>query len=48
MQDGSVPGAQLLDHCQRFIDSYVQLLARIAFAVDDCLVYKWTLSVRYE
>jgi hypothetical protein len=37
---------QLLDHVQRFIDAYVQLLPRIAFAVDDCLVYKWTLSVR--
>jgi hypothetical protein len=46
MQDGAVPTAQLLDHCQRFIDSYVQLLPRITFAVDDCLVYKWTLSVR--
>ncbi|GFF41003.1 transcriptional activator protein acu-15 [Aspergillus udagawae] len=38
---------QLLDHCQRFIDSYVQLLPRIAFAVDDCLIYKWTLSVSF-
>ncbi|KAL3495879.1 hypothetical protein BJX62DRAFT_252876 [Aspergillus germanicus] len=47
MQDGSVPSAQLLDHCQRFIDSYVQLLPRITFAVDDCLVYKWTLSVSF-
>jgi hypothetical protein len=37
---------QLLDHIQRFIDAYVQLLPRIAFAVDECLVYKWTLSVR--
>ncbi|KAL2786933.1 hypothetical protein BJX66DRAFT_341720 [Aspergillus keveii] len=47
MQDGAVQTAQLLDHCQRFIDSYVQLLPRITFAVDDCLVYKWTLSVSF-
>ncbi|KAJ0416007.1 putative C6 transcription factor [Aspergillus carlsbadensis] len=47
MQDASAPSAQLLDHCQRFIDSYVQLLQRITFAMDDCLVYKWTLSVSF-
>ncbi|CEL11670.1 hypothetical protein ASPCAL14769 [Aspergillus calidoustus] len=47
MQDSGVPSAQLLDHCQRFIDSYVQLLPRITFAVDDCMVYKWTLSVSF-
>ncbi|KAL4983043.1 hypothetical protein BDW68DRAFT_191658 [Aspergillus falconensis] len=46
IQNGGA-SAQLLDHCQRFIDSYVQLLPRIAFAVDDCLIYKWTLSVSF-
>ncbi|KAF4184487.1 hypothetical protein CNMCM8927_008349 [Aspergillus lentulus] len=44
IQDGGA-SIQLLDHVQRFIDAYVQLLPRIAFAVNDCLVYKWTLSV---
>ncbi|KAG2002728.1 hypothetical protein GB937_009600 [Aspergillus fischeri] len=46
VQDNAA-STQLLDHCQRFIDSYVQLLPRIAFAVDDCLIYKWTLSVSF-
>ncbi|PKX89038.1 putative C6 transcription factor [Aspergillus novofumigatus IBT 16806] len=44
IQDGGA-SIQLLDHVQRFIDAYVQLLPRITFAVNDCLVYKWTLSV---
>ncbi|KAL4993766.1 hypothetical protein BDV10DRAFT_198046 [Aspergillus recurvatus] len=39
--------AQLLSHCQRFIDSYIQLLPQISFAVDDCLIYRWTLSVSF-
>ncbi|KAL4773901.1 hypothetical protein BDW60DRAFT_221475 [Aspergillus nidulans var. acristatus] len=38
---------QLLEHCQRFTDSYVQLLPRIALAIDKCLIYKWTLSVTF-
>ncbi|KAH1436985.1 uncharacterized protein AFUA_5G00520 [Aspergillus fumigatus Af293] len=46
VQDNAA-STQLLDHCQRFIDSYVQLLPRIAFAVDDCLIYKWTLSLSF-
>lgn len=45
VQDNAA-STQLLDHCQRFIDPYVQLLPRIAFAVDNCLIYKWTLSLR--
>ncbi|KAL2834128.1 hypothetical protein BJY01DRAFT_259634 [Aspergillus pseudoustus] len=46
VQDNNA-STQLLTHCQRFIDSYVQLLPRIVFAVDDCLIYKWTLSVSF-
>ncbi|KAK9545716.1 hypothetical protein V6Z77_009270 [Aspergillus fumigatus] len=46
VQDNAA-STQLLDHCQRFIDSYVQLLPRIAFAVDNCLIYKWTLSLSF-
>ncbi|KAL2812626.1 hypothetical protein BJX63DRAFT_421675 [Aspergillus granulosus] len=46
IQDGAAT-AHLLEHCQRFVDSYVQLLPRISYAADDCLVYKWTLSVSF-
>ncbi|KAL2826200.1 hypothetical protein BJY01DRAFT_241395 [Aspergillus pseudoustus] len=46
MQDGAA-SLQLLDHCRRFVDAYIQLLPRIAYAVDDCLIYKWTLSVSF-
>ncbi|KAL6232692.1 hypothetical protein BDW75DRAFT_247036 [Aspergillus navahoensis] len=46
IQDGGA-SPQLLDHCQRFIDSYVQLLPSIALALGDCLIYKWTLSLSF-
>lgn len=44
VQDGGA-SAHLRGHCQRFIDSYVQLLPRICLALDICLIYKWTLSI---
>ncbi|KAF7593926.1 hypothetical protein BBP40_010628 [Aspergillus hancockii] len=42
IQDG-VAGSQLLNHCGRFFDSYIQLIPSILFAFRDCLIYKWTL-----
>lgn len=45
MQDGVVEG-QLLNHCQRFFDSYLQLMPSITFAFQDCLIHKWTLFLR--
>ncbi|KAL2861169.1 uncharacterized protein BJX67DRAFT_385916 [Aspergillus lucknowensis] len=46
MQDESA-SAQLLSHCQRFIDSYVFLLPRLRLAIHDCLIYRWTLSLTF-
>lgn len=45
IQDGRV-SVHLQDHCQRFIDSYVELLPQIVIAIDICPIYKWTLSIR--
>ncbi|KAL4863633.1 hypothetical protein BDV12DRAFT_177242 [Aspergillus spectabilis] len=42
LQDGESSG-QLVEHCQRFLDSYVQLLPSIILAVHDCLIHRWTL-----
>lgn len=36
----------LLDHCQRFFDSYVMLTPSIVAAFHDCQVNRWTLFVR--
>lgn len=37
---------QLLDHCKRFFDSYVQLTPSILQAFQDCIVNRWTIYVR--
>lgn len=39
---------QLLDHCRRFFDSYIQLMHSIVEAFQVCIVNRWTLFVRYE
>ncbi|RHZ63544.1 hypothetical protein CDV55_103181 [Aspergillus turcosus] len=39
---------QLLDHCRRFFDSYIQLMYSIVEAFQVCIVNRWTLFVRYE
>ncbi|KAJ5426155.1 hypothetical protein N7465_001225 [Penicillium sp. CMV-2018d] len=46
IQDGRV-SVHLQDHCQRFIDSYVELLPQIVIAIDICPIYKWTLSISF-
>ena len=45
MQDGAVTDL-LLDHCQRFFDSYMMLIPSIVAAFHDCRVNRWTLFVR--
>lgn len=45
MQDGAATDL-LLDHCQRFFDSYVMLTPSIIAAFHDCQVNRWTLFVR--
>lgn len=45
MQDGVVEG-QLLNHCQRFFDSYIQLMPSILAGFHECLIHKWTLFLR--
>ncbi|KAL4888090.1 hypothetical protein BDV59DRAFT_196722 [Aspergillus ambiguus] len=44
IQDGSVSDP-LLDHCQRFIDSFVLLSPSIISAFHDCRVNRWTIFV---
>ncbi|KAH8427494.1 putative C6 transcription factor [Aspergillus melleus] len=44
MQDGSVSNS-LLDHCKRFLDSYVLLAPSIIAAFHDCRVNSWTVFV---
>ncbi|KAJ5822633.1 hypothetical protein N7447_004973 [Penicillium robsamsonii] len=46
MQDGAATNL-LLDHCQRFFDSYVMLIPSIVAAFRDCRVNRWTLFVRW-
>lgn len=45
VQDGHATG-QLLNHCRRFFDSYVQLMPSILIATENCLVNRWTLLAR--
>lgn len=45
MQNG-VARSQLLDHCQRFFDSYIQLTPSIIVAFHECLIHRWTLFLR--
>ncbi|KAJ5421465.1 hypothetical protein N7491_009910 [Penicillium cf. griseofulvum] len=44
MQDGTATNL-LLDHCQRFFDSYVMLIPGIVAAFNDCRVNRWTLFI---
>lgn len=45
IHDG-VANGQLLDHCQRFFSSYVQLMPSILSAFYECMVNRWTLFTR--
>ncbi|KAF3015170.1 hypothetical protein E8E15_003902 [Penicillium rubens] len=45
MQDGATTNI-LVDHCQRFFDSYAMLIPSIVAAFRDCWVNRWTLFVR--
>ncbi|KFX98118.1 hypothetical protein V490_02463 [Pseudogymnoascus sp. VKM F-3557] len=42
MEDGVASG-QLLDHCQKFFASYVQLMPSIIAAFQGCIVNRWTI-----
>ncbi|RDL40565.1 Uncharacterized protein BP5553_00544 [Venustampulla echinocandica] len=42
IEDGAANG-QLLDHCRRFFDSYIQLMPSIIAAFQGCIVNRWTL-----
>jgi hypothetical protein len=46
MQDGATTNI-LVDHCQRFFDSYAMLIPSIVAAFRDCWVNRWTLFVRW-
>lgn len=46
MQDGAATNL-LLNHCQRFFDSYVMLIPSIVAAFNDCRVNRWTLFIRW-
>jgi hypothetical protein len=46
MQDGAVTDL-LLDHCQRFFDSYTMLVPGVIAAFHNCRVNRWTLFVRW-
>ncbi|OBT39065.1 hypothetical protein VE00_10448 [Pseudogymnoascus sp. WSF 3629] len=45
MEDG-VANGQLLDHCQKFFASYVQLMPSIMAAFQGCIVNRWTIFAR--
>ncbi|KAL5345680.1 hypothetical protein ACLOAV_009434 [Pseudogymnoascus australis] len=45
MEDGIASG-QLLDHCQKFFASYVQLMPSIMAAFRGCIVNRWTIFAR--
>ncbi|OBT56943.1 hypothetical protein VE04_03201 [Pseudogymnoascus sp. 24MN13] len=45
MEDGIANG-QLLDHCQKFFASYVQLMPSIIAAFHGCIVNRWTIFAR--
>ena len=45
IEDGEAEG-QLLDHCRRYFDSYIQLIPCIKFAFETCIVNRWTLFLR--
>ncbi|KFY42248.1 hypothetical protein V494_02495 [Pseudogymnoascus sp. VKM F-4513 (FW-928)] len=42
IEDG-VANGQLLDHCQKFFASYVQLMPSIMAAFQGCIVNRWTI-----
>ena len=46
MQDGAATDL-ILDHCQRFFDSYEMLTPSIVAAFHSCQVNRWTLFVRW-
>lgn len=46
MQDGAVSD-HLLDHCQKFFESYVLLTPSIIAAFNNCPVNRWTIFVRW-
>ncbi|KAK5173248.1 uncharacterized protein LTR77_001929 [Saxophila tyrrhenica] len=42
IQDGIVT-LELLQHCERFFNAYIQLMPSILMAVRECMVHRWTL-----
>ncbi|KIV82020.1 hypothetical protein PV11_04161 [Exophiala sideris] len=42
IEDGNAVG-ELLDHCRRFFEAYIQLMPSILIAFEKCLVNRWTL-----
>jgi hypothetical protein len=37
---------ELLDHCGRFLESYIQVCPSLLSAFNDCIVNRWTLFLR--
>ncbi|KAL5344155.1 hypothetical protein BJX70DRAFT_393572 [Aspergillus crustosus] len=42
-RDSEITSPQLVEHCERFLESYIQLLPSLVPAVRECLIHRWTL-----
>ncbi|KAK4143408.1 uncharacterized protein C8A04DRAFT_12384 [Dichotomopilus funicola] len=43
IQDGEPTTTQILEHCERFFNTYMQCIPSMLMAVRDCIVNRWTL-----
>lgn len=44
--DCQKPTTELIDHCQRFLESYIQVSPSLVSAFNGCPVNRWTLYLR--